>query len=471
MPHLSAMSAPVTNATDDLGLDRPRSPAPRRYYAVRTGRYSVGTSPKIKFRSAIFLHWEDARQFVATLGGAEGVIDENDKTEYASFQTPQEAVAYLEEGECGDSSAGAKDVAGAGVAGAAPPAAPLREDERAPAPAHAGAKDPTTAAKRRKREPACETPNKKSRISSASKLSAIAATPDNNNNSKVKAHAKGKSSAATPDNNNNSKVKAHTKGKSSDAPANDSIDDLHAWNVMFERLADHRKEKGTLDLKRGEDPNDLIVWTRRQKSMLLQRFQGKPSGLTNDQARRLQSLGYGQARPGILRVTGIIDVKSAEEKWNGMLERLKGYKNKNGGSMSFPCDPSSMTPEEREVKNWATEQRREYKRLRKGEESNLTAQRMQLLNMLGFDLSPCSEQVPWETRMEQLRSFVAEHSHCHIPKGHPLFNFVSGMRTRYKEKAEGKKNALSDERVVCLGMNHFDSYYTPADASHIIIAT
>mmetsp|Transcript_34344 Transcript_34344/g.82135 ORF Transcript_34344/g.82135 Transcript_34344/m.82135 type:complete len:330 (-) Transcript_34344:24-1013(-) len=216
---------------------------------------------------------------------------------------------------------------------------------------------------------------------------------------------------------------------------------------MFNRLADHKKEMGTLNLRDGKDPNDLITWARRQRLMLLHRFQGKPSDLTNEQAGRLQSLGYGQARPGVVHIAGIIDVKSAEEKWNGMLERLRGYKNRNGGSMSFPSDPSSMTPEEREVKNWATEQRREYKRLRLGQESKLTAQRMRLLNMLGFDLNPASERVPWATRIEQLRSFVAEHGHCHVPKGHEIFSFVSRMRTTYKQKAEGKKNSLTDERV------------------------
>lgn len=57
----------------------------RRYYAVRAG---------CGICSAIFLHWEDARQFVAAAGCPPG-----QRVEYAAFASIEEAAGYLVEGE------------------------------------------------------------------------------------------------------------------------------------------------------------------------------------------------------------------------------------------------------------------------------------------------------------------------------------------------------------------------------------
>ena len=56
-----------------------------RYYAVRAG---------CGIRSAVFLHWEDARHFVAVAGSPS-----EQRVEYATFTSIEEAARYLVEGE------------------------------------------------------------------------------------------------------------------------------------------------------------------------------------------------------------------------------------------------------------------------------------------------------------------------------------------------------------------------------------
>jgi hypothetical protein len=103
----------------------------------------------------------------------------------------------------------------------------------------------------------------------------------------------------------------------------------------------------------------------------------------------------------------------------------------------------------RDLKYWAMEQRREFRRLGKGDPSSLTAQRLRRLTDLGFDMAPIAEKIPWARRLAQLREFAEEHGHCRPPHQHPnLGSFVSKVRTKYREREEGKTNNLTDERVV-----------------------
>ena len=133
-----------------------------------------------------------------------------------------------------------------------------------------------------------------------------------------------------------------------------------------------------------------------------------------------------------------------------MLGELAAFKERNSGSMSFNYGSSSAS--ERSLKNWVSKVRSEYRRLRFGQPSTLTAERIQKLNGVGFDFEPTANQdkYSWGERIEQLVLFVAKNDHCRIPIGHPqLGNFVSGVRGQYKNREEGKENALCDERLVC----------------------
>eukprot|EP00585_Thalassiosira_rotula_P016916 CAMPEP_0196192560 /NCGR_PEP_ID=MMETSP0911-20130528/49083_1 /TAXON_ID=49265 /ORGANISM="Thalassiosira rotula, Strain GSO102" /LENGTH=282 /DNA_ID=CAMNT_0041464753 /DNA_START=226 /DNA_END=1074 /DNA_ORIENTATION=- len=119
-------------------------------------------------------------------------------------------------------------------------------------------------------------------------------------------------------------------------------------------------------------------------------------------------------------------------------------------AIGLDMEPQPDYQQQKTLKYWVADQRREYRQLRLGISSNMTAERIQKLNAIGLDMEPQAhvQDYSWEERIEQLTSFVEEHGHCKIPLRHPqLGNFSSTIRQRYKEREEGKKNSLSDERM------------------------
>lgn len=97
---------------------------------------------------------------------------------------------------------------------------------------------------------------------------------------------------------------------------------------------------------------------------------------------------------------------------------------------------------------WVQLQRLEYRKLQRGGESNLTAQRLQRLLATGLDMAPKPENMSWEQRLHSLREFISEHGHCRPPtEDGSLGSWVSKMRKYYQMREVGEATSLTDERV------------------------
>jgi len=451
----------------------PRSRGP--CYAIRTG---------FGIRSAVFLHWEDARRFVDPAGRSSGQW-----VEYAAFNSIGEAKKYLYEGERTREASGdlAGAESGATVRGVrepiivhtaeeliaqgpatqsdasetivtnalANPADPLVDLSEERAKSSRGGDLARQIMAKSDGDPKCSGRKRKSGDGSQHKHNSPGKTnknPAKKRSTPRKGTAKedGQSTAKSnvgKSKDGNTLFPVGPSDKSTDKDPNET-DEMTSWDCMFERLVAHRAETGTLDVKKSINV-ELFTWTNAQKRELLHHFQNKPTALSNEQLSKLKKIGYGPGRPGIVRLTGIIDTIAAETKWNAMLEELRAYKERNDGSMVFPEAINSASPKPlRDLKYWVMEQRREHRRLSHGEPSNLTARRLQLLTELGFDLRPQAEKISWEQRLEQLRQFVEKHGHCRPPNKHPELGwFVSKIRTKYRERQEGKTNSLTDKQV------------------------
>ncbi len=57
------------------------------------------------------------------------------------------------------------------------------------------------------------------------------------------------------------------------------------------------------------------------------------------------------------------------------------------------------------LRRWFAKQRTEYKKIRAGEESALTTQRLQLLNDIDFQFEPTKKSKSWEDRFQELVEF------------------------------------------------------------------
>lgn len=219
-----------------------------------------------------------------------------------------------------------------------------------------------------------------------------------------------------------------------------------SWDDMHAQLAARREATGTLKVRKHDDA-ELHSWVMAQKETLVKHFRDKPTALSAERVAKLKALGYAPARPGIpkLKPTGIVDSVAAEAKWDAMVEALAAHMARNGGSAAFLGKKS----DERALMYWTSEQRREYKRLRDGEPSSLTARRMQRLAQIGFDPEPVRKTLPWEEQMAALLKFKEEHGHCRPPTKHPdVGMIVQNIRNKWKARLRGEKNGLTDERVV-----------------------
>eukprot|EP00581_Thalassiosira_minuscula_P007900 CAMPEP_0183712704 /NCGR_PEP_ID=MMETSP0737-20130205/7773_1 /TAXON_ID=385413 /ORGANISM="Thalassiosira miniscula, Strain CCMP1093" /LENGTH=857 /DNA_ID=CAMNT_0025941373 /DNA_START=59 /DNA_END=2629 /DNA_ORIENTATION=- len=211
-----------------------------------------------------------------------------------------------------------------------------------------------------------------------------------------------------------------------------------SYDELYEKLANIKAETGSLDVKEDED-EELYAWIREQKDMLWKHSQGRPVPLSDEQIENLKSLGFDCKGNQVAKI-------NKEKKWNRKFEALKKYM-EDHGSASHPTDIQSLPKPERSVVYFIKDIRRQYKALKQGKESTLTAQHLQRLTEIGFDFCPRGDNTPWEVRIQHLRDFVAEHGHCKPGRDNSLGKFVSNIRTFYRERENGKKNCLTDERV------------------------
>jgi len=218
-----------------------------------------------------------------------------------------------------------------------------------------------------------------------------------------------------------------------------------SYDEMYEKLAAHKAETGTLDVQE-EDDEELYAWIKEQKNLIIKRVKGKPIPLSDGQMQNLKSLGFEIDHPAGGKISlATIDSAAEQRRWDSMLEAAIEYKEIHG-HLKLPAR-NLCSEKDGKLHYWIFAQRREYKKLKEGKESRLTARRMQRLAAIGLDLSPNGPMKSWEQRMQSVREFAAEHGHCKIPKDHELGGFVSYIRNCYRLRDEGKKNGLTDERV------------------------
>lgn len=139
--------------------------------------------------------------------------------------------------------------------------------------------------------------------------------------------------------------------------------------------------------------------------------------------------------------------------WDANLEELKKYKEQHG---------NVDAPQKTRLGLWVKAQRTEYRNLREGKPSKLSALQIQRLNDLGFKycMYKTGRTFSWEERFEQLRKFKEEHGHTRVvcptsfnrgsvsDERAQLGSWVSRQRYDYYKLEKGRPNKyLNEERI------------------------
>lgn len=174
----------------------------------------------------------------------------------------------------------------------------------------------------------------------------------------------------------NNQSKRQKKNTPQEPPKHDDADDSTAlpnfrphqhvlWQQRFQQLVAYKEENGHCCVPITYSDQLLARWVKRQRYQYNRYQDGKPSVINAERIEDLESIGF------------IWDAHSVlwEENWNELSAYVKSH-----GHCCIRTNDSAN----RQLATWAKCQRRQHKLLRNGKRSNMTEERVDKLNSLGF---------------------------------------------------------------------------------------
>jgi len=144
------------------------------------------------------------------------------------------------------------------------------------------------------------------------------------------------------------------------------------WTEKFEELLQFRKERGHCCVPHTFDENpSLARWVKRQRYQYKLKAEGKPSTMTDERIVALEQAGFVWDSHGAAWL----------ERWQELVQFQQEF-----GHANVP----SNHPQNPQLATWVKCQRRQYKLFWDGKPSNMSLERIQRLESVGFE---------WELRM------------------------------------------------------------------------
>jgi hypothetical protein len=145
---------------------------------------------------------------------------------------------------------------------------------------------------------------------------------------------------------------------------------LEKWNQRYHELERFQRDFNhcLVPLNWPRNPS-LAHWVKRQRHQYRMEMEGKHSTMTDERLTLLEDLGF------------VWDSHAAswEERWN----ELSCFRDRHG-----QCNVPKKYPENPQLAIWVKCQRRQFKLLSEGKNSNMTRERIEKLSLLGFVFNP-----------------------------------------------------------------------------------
>lgn len=139
------------------------------------------------------------------------------------------------------------------------------------------------------------------------------------------------------------------------------------WAVMYGDLCDYRERYGNCLVPHNFQENlSLAHWVKRQRYQYKLMISGKESTMSKERAEMLEKLGF------------VWDTQGAS--WYERLKELKEFKLAKGH-----CNVPSNFRQNVRLATWVKCQRRQYKRMKEGKSNNITKERIEELEKIGFE--------------------------------------------------------------------------------------
>jgi hypothetical protein len=214
-----------------------------------------------------------------------------------------------------------------------------------------------------------------------------------------------------------------------------------SWSVRFQQLCEFKAQFGHCLVSRQYAANSTLgKWVNAQRRGYRLCQEGKPSPITAERIRELESIGFAWG--------------SSQTDWSVRFQQLCEFKAQFGHCLvarQYAANPK--------LGKWVSTQRRCYRLCQEGKPSPITAERIRELESIGFDWGP-SQTDSWSVRFQQLCEFKAQFGHCLVPQQYAanrkLWEWVNTQRRCYILYQEGKPSPMTTERIRELESIGFD---------------
>mmetsp|Transcript_17276 Transcript_17276/g.49488 ORF Transcript_17276/g.49488 Transcript_17276/m.49488 type:complete len:619 (+) Transcript_17276:239-2095(+) len=254
----------------------------------------------------------------------------------------------------------------------------------------------------------------------------------------------------------------------------EELKDGTSWNLNYQKLAQYKEQHGTacipsMKVKSSESNPEILElyklssWVMRNRAQY-KGFRDPPEGRDG----RLKAVTIGNITP--LRIHALEELgfvmDTKEENWRKMFDELKIYKDTRG---HMKVSLSTHAP----LYRWCDRQKLQYVLLKKGEPSNLTPERYQMLESIGFTWwnnansstpKKQGESQDFDAYFQQLLDFKNKHGHTRVAARQgwtdldrpaegrvswKLVQWVTFIRKHYKLWEEGKHDEckLDEEKI------------------------
>jgi len=221
-----------------------------------------------------------------------------------------------------------------------------------------------------------------------------------------------------------------------------------SWNKQFEKLCEFKVQSGHCLVPQRYAANPKLgQWVSEQRKIYRVHQEGKPSPMTEERLRALESVGFDWG-------TRKTDLSSI---WKVQFQQLCEY-NAQFGNCSVPA----TYPANPKLGLWASKQRRSYRLHQEGMPSALTSERLRALDDIGFVGATGKTDLAsiWSARLQQMREFKVQFGHCLVPMKYSedpkLGKWVSNLRSIYRLHQEGNPSPMTEERIRELESLGFD---------------
>jgi len=135
------------------------------------------------------------------------------------------------------------------------------------------------------------------------------------------------------------------------------------------------------------------------------------------------------------------------EMWQKRYNELQDFRRKTGH-----CNVPQRFDSNKPLGKWVHKQRQELKKMRDGDSSSLSAERVEALDLIGFQCTTSNRaEALWQQRFNELEGFKAESGHCNVPQKFApniaLGKWVHRQRHEFKKIRDGDASFLTKHRI------------------------